>query len=56
MLVHGPLDHPSTESEGVGLSREETRDGLPGQMRPGDAYEDVAVERRLAGEVHGGRG
>ena len=31
--------------------REETRTGLPGDMKPGERYENVAVGRRLMGRV-----
>jgi hypothetical protein len=33
------------------LAREETRTGLPRDMKPGERYEDVAVDKRLMGRV-----
>jgi hypothetical protein len=54
MLVHEPPD-ARTESEDVDLARDETREGLPAELRPGETYEAVVIEKRLAGDVRSAR-
>jgi hypothetical protein len=42
---------PETQAEAVELERREARDRLPPNLEPGERYEDIAIERRLVGEV-----
>ena len=44
---------PDTETQGENaeVGREESRRGLPGEIEPGERYEDVELDRRVVGRT-----
>ena len=51
LIGHNPPNAQTQAEDHVTLAREETREGLPAEMQPGERYEDVAVEKRLSGKI-----
>jgi hypothetical protein len=46
-----PDARTKTNGENLTVTRQQTRSGLPAEMRAGERYEDVVVDKRLSGEV-----
>jgi hypothetical protein len=55
LVGHNPPKAQTRTDDHVTLAREETRKGLPPDMQPGERYEEVAVDKRLAGQIANGR-
>ena len=52
LVSHAPPNALSkTEAEDVGLKREDGRRGLPAEMRPGESYGEIAVQKRVVGRI-----
>jgi hypothetical protein len=52
LVSHAPRNALSkTEGEEVALERKDARRGLPAEMRPGDNYSEIAVQKRVVGRI-----
>jgi len=52
LVSHTPPNALSkTEAEDVGLEGEDGRRGLPAEMRPGESYSEIAVQKRVVGRI-----
>jgi hypothetical protein len=54
LTSHRPPE-TQVDGEAVTLDRREARVGLPPRMKPGERYADVAVDRRVLGELKSDR-